>query len=191
MNWQRGGTTEQLLIEQARLGNREAYGRLVATNYAGVVQVVYRMCGEAQLAEDAAQEAFLRAWLKLPTYQPRTAFRSWLYRIALNAALDVLRRPQPASLEAEVAILADPDPNPESALLEREEAERIQHTVQSLPEAARAVIVLREYGGLSYQEIAEALDIPPGTVMSRLNYARNKLRELLMENVSEVEREYA
>jgi len=191
VNWQRIETTEQLLIEQAQQGSREAYGRLAAMHYAGVVQVVYRMCGEAQLAEDAAQEAFLRAWLKLPSYQPRTAFRSWLYRIALNAARDVLRRPQAASLETATAHLADPAPNPESAVLQQEQAERVQQAVQSLPEAARAVIVLREYGGLSYQEIAEALDIPPGTVMSRLNYARNRLREILLETVSEVEREYA
>jgi RNA polymerase sigma-70 factor (ECF subfamily) len=156
---------EDSLIELSRLGDRKAFGVLVSHHYDGVIQVVYRMCGEAQVAEDAAQEAFIRAWLKLSAFQKQASFRNWLYRIAINAALDVLRRKSAAHIDdEETALLVDPAPGPEASLL---------------PEAARAVVVLREYGGLSYQEISGVLDIPIGTVMSRLNYAREKLRKTL------------
>lgn len=183
---------ESSLIQQARQGNRGAFGELVNRHYDGVVRVVYRMCGEVQLAEDAAQEAFIRAWMKLPTYQPRAPFRQWLFRIAINAALDVLRQKPTEDIEDEEAImLTDPAPSPEAALLEKEQAEFLQKAVKALPEAARAVLVLREYGELSYQEIAGVLEIPVGTVMSRLNYARNHLRETIQKYRVETEREYA
>jgi RNA polymerase sigma-70 factor (ECF subfamily) len=146
------------------------------------------MCGEAQVAEDAAQEAFIRAWLKLSAFKPQASFRSWLYRIALNAALDILRRKTEANLDEEkTSFLADTTPGPEAALLAKEQAGRVQSAVQALPEAARAVVVLREYGGLSYQEISDVLEIPMGTVMSRLNYARDKLRKTLEWYPSEKE----
>ena len=183
---------EENLIAQAQKGNRNAFGTLVRSHYDGVIRVVYRMCGDVQLAEDAAQEAFLRAWLKLSTFQPRSPFRNWLYRIAINAALDALRHKPEETIEDEETItLTDPAPNPETAFIEKERAEALQQAVRALPEAARSVLVLREYGELSYQEIAGVLEIPVGTVMSRLNYARNRLRETLHQVRLETEREYA
>lgn len=183
---------EGSLISQAQQGSRNAFGELVRCHYDSVVRVVYRMCGETQLAEDAAQEAFIRAWMKLPSYQPRSPFRNWLYRIAINAALDVLRhKPEETVEDEEAMMLTDPTPDPEMALIAKEQAEVLQRAVKSLPEAARAVLVLREYGELSYQEIAGVLEIPVGTVMSRLNYARNRLRETLQQVRLETEREYA
>lgn len=193
MNVARAAHEEDRLIELAQEGDREAYGVLVNRHYSGVIQVVYRMCGERQTAEDAAQEAFMRAWLKLSAFQPGASFRNWLYRIALNAAVDVLRRAKPEiPLDAEeLTLLAGSTPGPEAVLLTKERVERVQSAVQALPEAARAVVVLREYGGLSYQEIAEVLDIPTGTVMSRLNYAREKLRKTLEGQSPETERTHA
>jgi RNA polymerase sigma-70 factor (ECF subfamily) len=173
--------TETGLVEQARQGDRSAFGELVRHHHAGMVNVVYRMCGDAGLAEDAAQEAFLRAWLHLSTFRPGSSLRNWLYRIAVNEALDVLRRERRAPQGLETVPAADPEPGPERALLRRERAGRVQQAILSLTDANRAVLVLREYGGLSYQEISTALDIPIGTVMSRLNYARNRLRELLAD----------
>ena len=76
--------SETQLISQAQAGNREAFGELVRCFHSGVVNVVFRMCGDAALAEDAAQTAFIQAWRHLAGYQPRTSFRSWLYRIAVN-----------------------------------------------------------------------------------------------------------
>ena len=140
--------------------------------------MVYRMCGDAALAEEAAQEAFLRAWQNLRRYNPRFAFRSWVYRIALNVAVDALRRERPTTdLDAEP--LASGAESPEAWLERKQQAEQVRQAVLDLPPASRAVLVLREYEALSYHEIAEALDIPVGTVMSRLNYARSQLRRAL------------
>ena len=172
--------TEIDLIEQAQNGDRNAYGELVRRHYQGVVRVVLRMCADPGLAEDAAQEAFTRAWLNLPSFEPRACLRNWLYRIAINAALDVLRRkPEESLTDEQGQMISENAPDPETILIEKEQAMDIQLALQSLPEAARSALVLREYGGLSYQEISGVLEVPVGTVMSRLNYARNRIRESL------------
>lgn len=172
--------SEADLIAQAQTGDRSAFGELVRRHQAGVVNVAYRLCGDVQLAEDAAQEAFIRAWLNLASYRPTSPLRNWLYRIAVNAALDALRRPPEASLDEGRAIMAsEAHREPEAAYIRQERAQRVQKALLSLTPPNRAVVVLREYEELSYREIAAALDIPIGTVMSRLNYARNALRELL------------
>jgi len=180
--------TEAVLVSRAQKGDRGAFGELVQRYQAGVVDVVYRMCADAQLAQDAAQDAFIQAWLHLPSYRPQSPLRNWLYRIAVNAALDALRR-QASQLPEEIENLelADPQDNPESLLVQKERADQVQRAVQALPEACRAVLVLREYEDLSYLDIASTLDIPVGTVMSRLNYARERLRLLLRSNAAETE----
>jgi RNA polymerase sigma-70 factor (ECF subfamily) len=166
------------LVTLAQQGDRAAFGDLVGLHRRGVINVVYRMCGDAELAEDAAQEAFIRAWKNIHRYQPRSPFRNWVYRIATNAALDVLRRRR-ETIDIEDLPLKSHLPNPEAAAETEEKAIFIQQAVLELPEASRAVIILREYEGFSYREIATALDIPIGTVMSRLNYARKQLRQTL------------
>ena len=172
--------TEAALIVKAQTGDRNAYGELVRHHHPGVVNVVYRMCGDIQLAEDAAQDAFIQAWLHLPSFRPGTSLRNWLYRIAVNAALDVIRRePKQPFADLETLSMPDPQAGPEAVLLQKERTLAVQQAILSLTEASRAVLVLREYGGLSYQEISAALDIPLGTVMSRLNYARDRLKQLL------------
>ena len=183
---------ETALIQKAQTGDRNAFGELVIHYYPGVVQVVFRLCGDAGLAQDMAQEAFLRSWINLPSFRPQSSLRNWLYRIAVNATLDVLRRRPEEQFEDEV-IQMSPDQamGPESALIEKERVALLQQAMRSLPEAARSVLVLREYGGLSYQEIAGVLDVPIGTVMSRLNYARNRMRELLKADMLQMEDEYA
>ena len=177
-------TTEFELITEAQQGNRSAFGELVRRHRAGVINVVYRMCGDANLAEDMAQEAFLRAWQKFAGYQPRSPFRNWVYRIATNAALDVLRK-EKEMLNIDDVSIASPSVGPETLLARDELGERIRLAILSLPPASRAVLVLREYENLSYREIAETLDIPVGTVMSRLNFARTKLRQILAPYMEE------
>ena len=169
---------EQAWIAGAQQGDRQAFGELVRRHRAGVVNVVYRRCGEAAVAEDAAQEAFLRAWQNLDRYNPRFAFRNWVYRIALNVAVDALRRERPTT-DVDTEPLVSGDESPEARVERHQQAEQVQRAVLGLPPASRAVLVLREFEALSYQEIADALDIPLGTVMSRLNYARNQLRRTL------------
>jgi RNA polymerase sigma-70 factor (ECF subfamily) len=170
--------TELDLIAQAQQGDRGAFGELVRSHREGVINVVYRMCGDANLAEDAAQEAFIRAWQHLPRYRPRSPFRNWLYRIATNVALDALRRER-ETVDADSILLIAHNDGPEAAMEAQERGEQVRQAVLALPPASRSVLVLREYEGLSYREIAETLGIPSGTVMSRLNYARNRLRESL------------
>ena len=115
--------TEASLIAQAQGGDRNAFGELVRRHQAGVVNVVYRLCGDVQLAEDAAQEAFIRAWLNLASYRSTSPLRNGLYRIAVNAALDALRRKPETSLEDDRLVIRDEaHPGPENILIRRERA---------------------------------------------------------------------
>lgn len=177
---------ETALTERAQQGDREAFAELVRSHYEGVVRVVYRLCGDAALAEDAAQETFIKAWLNLSSFRAGTSLRSWLYRIGVNSALDALRRERAKPDEMEAARLADSADGPETRLLQKERGAAVQRAILSLTEANRAILVLREFGGLSYAEIAATLDIPTGTVMSRLNYARTRLREILAPEFGEL-----
>ena len=171
---------ETELVHRAKNGERNAFSELVCIHAQGVRNVIYRRCGDAQIAEDAAQETFIQAWLHLSSYRPQTSLRNWLYRIAVNAATDMLRKEKrilPNALED--LQLQDPQLGPEAVFSLEERTALIQKAVLSLPDACRAVLVLREYEELSYQEIADSLDIPVGTVMSRLNYARKLLKDKL------------
>jgi RNA polymerase sigma-70 factor (ECF subfamily) len=172
-------SSEAELVQQAQRGDRSAFAELVRRYHLGVIGVVYRLCGDPYLAEDAAQEAFVRAWLNLNTYRPLMPWRNWLYRIAVNAALDMLRRERPTLALDDDSSLHGDSPDPHAALEQKEREDLVRRAILTLPSATRVVLVLREYGGLSYREIAEALDIPLGTVMSRLNAARQHLREQL------------
>ena len=172
------------LILRAKNGERNAFSELVCRHADGVRHLIYRMCGDAQIAEDAAQETFIRAWLHLASYRPPTPLRNWLFRIAVNAATDMLRKEKrilPGELDD--LQLSDPQPGPEAVFSQEEQTVLIQKAVLSLPDASRAVLILKEYEGLSYQEIADTLDIPMGTVMSRLNYARKLLKDRLEQKL--------
>jgi RNA polymerase sigma-70 factor, ECF subfamily len=175
---------ETQLITQAQRGDRSAFSELVCIHAQGVMNVVYRMCGDTQIAEDAAQETFIQAWLHLSSFRPQTSLRNWLYRIAVNAATDILRKEKrilPDDIEE--MPLTDSHPGPEAILFQMERTALIQREILSLPDASRAVLVLREYEEMSYHEIADTLDIPVGTVMSRLNYARRILKEKLEQTL--------
>lgn len=167
------------LITCAQQGDRQAFTELVCRHQDSMVSLTYRMCGDLRLAEDAAQEAFVRVWQNLNSYKPKYAFRSWLYRIATNAALDALRRER-ATEELASLSLADPGTAPERSVEENQRAVHVRRAIAQLSEPLRLVLILREYQELTYQEIADALDIPVGTVMSRLNTARVQLRQELL-----------
>ena len=173
-----GHIIESDLITRAQQGDRWAFGELVKQHRQGVINVVYRMCGDFNTAEDAAQEAFVRAWQHLDKYKPRAAFRSWLYKIALNTAHNIMRS-EKQMVNVDDLVTKDTNPGPEKSIEQAERTRIVQHAVLSLPQASRSVLVLREYESLSYREIADTLDIPIGTVMSRLSYARQLLRKSL------------
>lgn len=182
--WQR--LTEGQLVARSQRGDKDAFGELVRRYQQLVVGIAYRMSGDAMLAEDAAQDAFLRAWQRLASFEYRGAgsFRAWLCRIVTNMTTDLLRK---ARLTLPMEALSLPGGvRPDEVYLRQEQAQTVQAAILRLPEASRATLILREYEGLSYREISQALDIPMGTVMSRLNFARSKLREeLASQRVSE------
>jgi RNA polymerase sigma-70 factor (ECF subfamily) len=169
---------ESHLITQAQAGNRRAFTELVRLHRQGVINIVYRMCGDVNIAEDAAQETFVRAWKHLDKYQPKAAFRNWLYKIALNNAHNLLRRER-NTVDVDDYLAIDKRPGPEQLVERSERSLIIQRAVMALPEASRSVLILREYEDLSYRDIADTLEIPVGTVMSRLSYARQLLRKSL------------
>lgn len=178
------------LLSRSQRGDQTAYGELVMRHYRLVSTVALRLGLRADLAQDVAQEVFLRAWQQLPGFRPQgeNSFRAWLCRISHNLAVDTLRRSRPqADLDEEPTLAPQgQEGNPAAAYLREEEAAEIRALVSQLPPACRIVLVLREYEGLSYGEISHALDIPLGTVMSRLNYARTALRKAMADRTCAV-----
>lgn len=175
---------ETELIARSQRGEQAAYGQLVIRYQRLVWDVALRLGADGGTAQDVAQETFIRAWRALPKFRPQgdASFRAWLCRITHNLTVDALRRRPPE--EPAEDVLAAPDyagGDPAAVFAQQERAERVRAAIRRLPPASQAVLILREYEGLSYGEIAHALDIPTGTVMSRLNYARTRLREMLGE----------
>ena len=166
------------LIAQSLRGDSAAFGKLVLRYRRMVIGVSYRVCGDATLAEDIAQDTFIRVWDRLSTFRPQGSFRPWICRIASNLTIDALRRRKP-TMDVEKAVLEAPGDRPEAAALKSERAAMVRAAVNELPVHSRMALVLREYEGMSYQEIADGLDIPIGTVKSRLNDARRRLRDAL------------
>jgi len=167
--------SDQELVARTLQGDRDAFGTLVQRYRELAIGVAYRICGNAALAEDVAQDAFIRVWQKLSSFCPEGNFRGWLCRITANLTIDALRRQKPTANVDDLALVA-PGMSPESHAAREEQAAVVRAALMRLPLISRTVLVLREYQSLSYQEIADALDIPLGTVRSRLNDARRRLR---------------
>jgi len=165
---------DEQLIASSQAGDKGAFGELVRRYRERAQTAAYRFCGDPHLAEDIAQETFIKIWRNIPRFRAGN-FQSWMYRIVINTAIDHTRQARPTVDIEDVPLAASGD-NPEGAALRIERTQAIRQAITRLPPHSRAVLILREYEGLSYKEIAAALDIPLGTVMSRLNYARNCLR---------------
>jgi len=173
-------TEERRLVVRAREGDMEAYECLVRVYERPIYFLCLRMAGAPQVADDLAQETFIRAYGALSGFREGRDFYVWLRRIAVNASLNHLRsakREEP---------LGDREPDPERDMpqdeLQRREAEgRFQEALGALPSDQRTVFVLRVFEDQSYREIARSLNISKGTVMSRLSRAREKLRARLAD----------
>ena len=185
--------TDQQLVERVQQGDRSAFDLLVRKYQHRVLKLVSRFVSDAAEAEDVAQEAFIKAYRALPAFRGDSAFYTWLYRIAINTAKNALvsnrRRPVDFDLDLQDpeqyerhARLKEAD-TPEGVLLTEEIRLVVEKALEQLPEDLRTAIVLRELEGLSYEEIAEAMDCPVGTVRSRIFRAREaidkKLKPLL------------
>lgn len=184
---------DQQLVQRVQKGDKAAFDLLVRKYQHRVLKLVSRFVNDAAEAEDVAQEAFLKAYRALPAFRGDSAFYTWLYRIAINTAKNTLvsnrRRPVDFDLDLQdpeqhdrQAMLKDGD-TPEGVLLTDEIRGVVERALEQLPEDLRTAIVLRELEGLSYEEIAEAMDCPVGTVRSRIFRAREaidkKLKPLL------------
>ena len=178
------------LVDRARAGEVAAFEALVKRHQAAAFALAYQMVRQREDAQDIAQEAFVRAFRGLRDFQGQAAFKTWLHRIVVNLALDALRRRgrQPAAAyddarepgeEAREEVGTRPDEDPDRSLQAREVGEAIRMALEELPAPQRAALLLREVQGLSYREIAQVLGCAVGTVMSRLHYARGRLRERL------------
>lgn len=170
---------------RAKNGDLNAFNELVVEYQTLVYNLCYRMLGQAQAAEDAAQEAFVSAWRNMGSFRGE-AFRPWLLRIAANLCRDELRRRgrRPSSsldsvLEAGVPEPPDEDPSPDDSLLTSELRGHLQAALMQLPDDQRTALVLCDVEGLDYQEIATVMQTSLGTVKSRIARARMKMRELM------------
>jgi RNA polymerase sigma factor (sigma-70 family) len=176
------------LIARAQAGDRGAFDHLVDDTYAMMYATAYRLTGDVELAADATQDAYVRAYSSLHTFRGTSAFSTWLYRIVVNVSFDALRRrsraPEPLTLgdddgQARELDVVDEAADPQVAAEARELQQIVASALQELSEDHRAVVVLFDINGLSYEEIAEMLSVPLGTVKSRLNRARLALRQVI------------
>lgn len=182
------------LVSRAQAGDSDAFRALVVRYQRKVYAVALGIVKDPDLAWDVAQEAFVRVHGSLGGFEGKSAFSTWLFRIATHLAIDSVRRERTSRKddvdevdEAHVAeagegILSTPLGNdPRENALRRELSGKIQEALETLPEKHRTILVLREVEGLSYEELAERLGIHKGTVMSRLFHARKKMQAALRE----------
>jgi RNA polymerase sigma-70 factor (ECF subfamily) len=171
------------LAARAREGDAEAFAGLVRRYQDSVFGVCYRLLGERRSAEDLAQEAFIRAYTHLASYQPERPFGPWVRRVAANLCINQLNLRQPAiePLEEDER-LGSAEAGPEEQAARREQARSIQEAIQRLPPRQRAVVELSHFHGLSYVEIATELRLPLSDVKSHLFRARKRLAEMLQHD---------
>ena len=172
------------LIGRTLAGEPAAFGELVLRYQDRLYNSLVRLLGSAEDARDAVQDAFVQAFVKLDTFRGSSAFYTWLYRIAFNTAMSHARRQRPTrSLDEERTDRGrepvDGQPTPDAQLDTSERAVQVQRALAELSAEHREVIVLREMDGCKYEEIAEILELPVGTVRSRLFRARLELRDRL------------
>jgi RNA polymerase sigma-70 factor (ECF subfamily) len=169
---------EDDLVRRAKGGDIEAFAELFLIHKDRVYNIIYRMIGNVQDAEDLTQETFLKAFLGIKGFSFRSSFSTWLCKIAINTCVDMIRRRKFEPKELSPVI---PDRRNDLEIDERVViSRRIQEAFLSLPPEYRAVLLLRDVEGLSYKEIAESLGIPIGTVRSSLYRAREMLRKRLV-----------
>ena len=189
---------DQALVERVQKGDNRAFDLLVRKYQQKIVAVISRYISDWSECQDVAQEAFIRAYRAMANFRGDSQFYTWMYKIAINTAKNYLvsqgRRPPTDDIAIDDAVLLDGGTRlkeratPERELLRQEIEQTVFDTVESLPEDLKVAITLREVDGLSYEEIAQTMNCPIGTVRSRIFRARDaidqKLRPLLSDTVS-------
>jgi RNA polymerase sigma-70 factor (ECF subfamily) len=180
------------LLAAIKTGELGAFTGLVERHQRSLINFFYHLCWDRQAAEDCAQEVFLRVYSHLDTYEPQAKFTTFLFRIARNLWIDRMRTAavhgKPLSLESqgsggdERALqdrVAGRSPSPVEILARREQQDALRRAIDQLPEEQKAVVILSEIQGMKYQDIGAILDVPVGTVKSRMHTAMEKLKDLL------------
>ncbi len=189
------GATDQEIVVLARQGREAAYRELIRRYERPVFSLIYRMVRDRELAEDLAQETFIKALNAIESYRPEFKFSSWIFKIANNAAIDHLRRRElntlslegsphaatPDAVEATSLQLSDRGETPLEEMEAREIGTAIEQAIAQLRPEYRACILLRHVEGRPYEEIAQILELPLGTVKTYIHRARNELRDLLSD----------
>jgi RNA polymerase sigma-70 factor (ECF subfamily) len=185
-------TDDHTLVQRARSGDERAFRTLVERYQKKVYAVAVGMVKDREEAMDVVQEAFVKVHKSLDSFKADATFYTWLYRITVIRRRGAMRsdsvefdeRIGHDLAEANLgAVSSQLGSNPEKSVLQRELGEKIQEALEQIPEKHRAILLLRELDGLSYEELAQALEIPKGTVMSRLFHARAKVQKLLSESL--------
>jgi RNA polymerase sigma-70 factor, ECF subfamily len=182
--------TDDQLIDATLAGDTAAFGDLVRKYQDRLFHSISHVLGSVQDAEDVLQETFVQAFLKLESFQRTSAFYTWIYRIALNTAISLRRK---KSIKVSIDHMhtktgeepLDPGPPPDGRMRQQERADQVQQALSGLPEEHRTVLVLREMDDCSYEEIADILDVPVGTVRSRLHRARSQFKEQMKHVLQE------
>ncbi len=191
--------TDQEVVRHAVIGREAAYRELIRRYQRPVFSLVYRMVRNRELAEDLAQETFIKVLNAIDSYRPEYKFSSWIFKIANNAAIDHLRRraldtlsldgsphaATPDAIEATTLQIGDDAESPLEEVANRELGSQIEAAIGQLRPEYRNCIILRHIEGRPYEEIAEILDLPLGTVKTYIHRARNELRILLADTREE------
>jgi RNA polymerase sigma-70 factor (ECF subfamily) len=179
------GKSDDELILQVQEGHRHSFDLLVKRYQKRIYFLALRMAKDHDAADDIAQETFVRAYFAMGSFTVGRNFYTWLYRICMNLSINHLKRRKFAVSASQMSDESDPleraasDPNPSEALLSKETTARIESAIETLSPKYKAVLVLRVYEDMSYEDIARTLDLSMGTVMSRLFRAREKIRDVL------------
>lgn len=175
---------EQVWLEQARQGDKDAFGKIIEAYQTPVYNLAYRMLNNAGEAEEAAQEAFIRAFTRLSSYDPKHKFSTWLLSITSNYCIDQLRKRRAILLSIDEplaphpALMSDKTAAPEAQMALGEQQDLVQELLQELAPDYREAVVLRYWYEMSYEEIAEVMDTSVSAIKSRLFRARKQLAEI-------------
>lgn len=185
-------SSEKALVQKAKAGDRDAFAALVSAYEGKIYNLALRYLGNREDAMDASQEVFLRVFRFLPGFQEESGFSTWIYRIGVNVCKDMLaKRAKRGELSLELpdeeedyrtAEVADSRYDPEAIVEQADLRESLAEAIGQLPQQQRAMIVLRDIQGLSYEEIGQVLSLESGTVKSRLSRARENLRKKLLQS---------
>lgn len=168
---------EREWVHLAQAGDRAAFARLVRRHQDAVYRFILRMLGSREEALELTQDTFIKVWQALPQWQPQAQFKTWIFRIASNAAMDILRRRKAVEFVAidETFDAPAPGPDPQAQLESRQRLRALDAAIAGLPPEQREAILLREVENLSYGDMAAVLGVNVGTVKSRLARARTAL----------------